>query len=125
MERYEYSIFEICEALHMDHTGAMEGLTSDKKTEYIAALRKRLDEWRDPIGNTHRYDDAVRELIEAVLMEIDAIPAGEGLKAWREWFAKSSWAQMGLSTDEKLLRALGRLDDEDESVDAGKRGSDD
>jgi hypothetical protein len=70
LKRYEYSIFEVCEKLHMSKTGAGDQLTENDRGRYIAALAIRISEWRtDPDSSTHGYDASVKNLIVATLKE--------------------------------------------------------
>lgn len=63
--KYEYSILELCEKLHMANTGAGD-LTTDEFNLYILTLQDRLDKW---IESSSEYDEIIHSLIVKTLKE--------------------------------------------------------
>lgn len=70
-QKYEVSILETCEELHMTMTGASEGMSANAFRARITYLEKRLGSWHRSRGSEERYDEAVRALMLAVLAEYD------------------------------------------------------
>lgn len=67
--RYEYSILNVCEELHMNLNNTSDTL-SEQDMEMVANyLQYRLDGWTRGIPSTEKYDNAVKELMKAVLEE--------------------------------------------------------
>jgi hypothetical protein len=69
-ERYEYRIVDICETLHMAGNGSGDGLAPTLRASLIGKLKARLDGWHKSPKFSERYDNAIRELIEATLEEV-------------------------------------------------------
>jgi len=73
LRRYEYSVFDLCEQLHMDITGSGTRLTDAVRGKYMAALAIRIGTWiTDP--KQELYDNAVKALIVATLKEQEELP---------------------------------------------------
>lgn len=66
IERYDYSILEVCETLHMAKTGSYCDLKYDESILLRAFLVTRIMDWGSP---TSPYDRAVWNLMTAVLEE--------------------------------------------------------
>ena len=69
MERYDYSILEICETLHMAKTGTADPLTEEESTKLRAFLVTRQLDWHPSHLSCVGYDGAVFALINAALKE--------------------------------------------------------
>lgn len=68
-ERYEYSIADYCEALHMAVKGVGIGYGDEQESMIAATLRARLANWHE---TDSAYDNAYKELIKATLAEYTA-----------------------------------------------------
>ena len=68
------SIFSVCEDLHGALCGTGEGIQSDIIHRYGQALRRRLDNWQPSLGSwsCKQYDDAVKALVVAALVEYES-----------------------------------------------------
>ena len=67
--KYEYSVLELCEIVHMSKTGAGDKLYGEELGKCTAALMKRLSSWVKGTDGSKNYDDAVKALIVATLKE--------------------------------------------------------
>lgn len=67
--RYEKSVLEACEELHMHQTGASDVLDDSGVAARIAYLQMRLDNWMPSPHHSLAYDEAVRHLIRITLAE--------------------------------------------------------
>lgn len=71
--RYEYSIAEVCERLHMGMNGSSDALTDDEEKDLVETLKHRLATWEPTRWEpSSRYDAVYRELITATLAEYNA-----------------------------------------------------
>jgi hypothetical protein len=68
LEQYQYAIFEVCEKLHMSKTGSGDRIGDEERGKYVAALSKRICNWRTDV-RTETYDNAVKALIIATIKE--------------------------------------------------------
>lgn len=68
MEKYDYSILEVCETLHMAKTGAADPLSDEDSAKLRAYLITRRMDWYSP---TCDYDLAVWNLMTAALEEYE------------------------------------------------------
>lgn len=68
MEKYDYSILEVCETLHMAKTGSSDPLTDDESVRLRAFLITRRMDWS---ATTSKYDQAVWDLMSAALKEYE------------------------------------------------------
>jgi hypothetical protein len=66
--RYGHSILEVCEALHMGHTGTADPFGDHNKRQLVAWLRTRIRQWQPPVSE---YDSAVAGLAMATLSEVE------------------------------------------------------
>lgn len=68
-DRYKRSILKECERLHMYQTGAGDPVGDDERLEVLAWMLKRLDMWIPSSPRHERYDNAVRALLLATVIE--------------------------------------------------------
>jgi hypothetical protein len=65
--RYEYSLLQYCESVHMFCTGASD---SDVEEQY-RAIKARLDDWQPSPRISAKYDQIVKNLCERVVVEYE------------------------------------------------------
>lgn len=53
----------------MSNTGSSDPLSKDIEDFYIENLKKTLNEWGNPLKQTLLFDNAVKELVKATLLE--------------------------------------------------------
>ena len=68
LDKYEYKVMDLCEKLHMSATGAGEVIYGAEQGEMMAALMKRVCEWK-PDKRTNWYDSSVKLLVLVTLDE--------------------------------------------------------
>lgn len=69
MEKYEYSILQLCEKLHMAKNGSADPLTMEESIRLRAFLVTRILDWDKSHPRAVAYDSAVFGLIHATLGE--------------------------------------------------------
>lgn len=69
LHKYEYSVLELCELLHMSKTGSGDTIHGKGLGTACKAIVERLAEWEPSKVPATRYDEAVRELLRATLAE--------------------------------------------------------
>lgn len=77
MTDFTKRIFDVCEGLHLSHTGAGDHLTNAQYREYVEFLKDRLYTWYVSPVQSMGYDEAVRQLMRATLEELGEVPHGE------------------------------------------------
>lgn len=76
MHRYEMSLMDACRSLHMALTGAGDW-DPPRMKEWAEFIRMRLSMWEEISGAKWvAFDNAVKAMAEAVLVEYEASPCG-------------------------------------------------
>ena len=68
---FRVGVYELAEGLRGQHSGSSDPWRDEDIAEVVAYLRKRLADWRPSGPLWERFDNAVRECIEAALAEIE------------------------------------------------------
>ena len=74
LRKYEYSLLELCEELHMNCTGASDSIIYHGAAgfkELYLTLKKRVEEWATSPDFCAAYDFAVKSLCEITLHEVE------------------------------------------------------
>lgn len=67
----EFSLLDVCQRLHMSRSGASDPLNMYIVKLMLNRLQNKINEWKDPPWFSERYDNAVKNLIEATLAEYE------------------------------------------------------
>lgn len=68
LQRYEYSLLECIEELHMSLNGSSDCLGEQDEKDLVASLRNRLNDWMAPHSP---YSNLVKQMLEQVLKEYE------------------------------------------------------
>lgn len=71
IDKYEHSIFDYAQDLHMSLTGSADPLHPKEALKIYYFLLNRLNDWQCGIDRFSGFDNAVKELIKAVLSEYE------------------------------------------------------
>ena len=63
------TLLDVCLETHMSHTGSSDPLREEDWQRNILVLQTAVNNWRDELVRTKRFDDAVLELCRATLAE--------------------------------------------------------
>lgn len=72
MQRYDFELLPICQAIHSSVNGASDPLNTPVLQQYIRFLEMRLNAWKPGFHKDARFDEAVRRLCEVALAEGEA-----------------------------------------------------
>lgn len=64
------TLLDICLETHMSHTGSSDPLREEDLQRNILVLQTAVDNWKDELVRSKRFDDAVLELCRATLAEV-------------------------------------------------------
>lgn len=67
------TLLDICIETHMSHTGSSDPLREEDLQRNISVLQTAVDNWKDELVRTKRFDDAVLELCRATLAEVSVV----------------------------------------------------
>jgi hypothetical protein len=65
------TVLDVCLMLHMSNTGSADPLTLEDEDKSLKLLKMMLSKWADSHVSSKRFDDAVKNLIEATLIETE------------------------------------------------------
>lgn len=71
MERYGEQLLDVCLALHASATGASDLLPDPDFERLTKWLQWRVDNWRESIGASKPFDDAVLDLCRCALVDAE------------------------------------------------------
>ena len=66
-QRYWMPVLEACELLHGHYSGSSDGFSDEARDDMVAFLKYRLEHWTVSTRSDERYDEAVRQLMLAVM----------------------------------------------------------
>jgi len=69
--RYDYEVLVLAQALHCSVTGASERLPANEAVFVALFLRERLNDWSESSKFWKDYDEAVRSVLKASLVEYE------------------------------------------------------
>lgn len=73
---FTVGLYSLAEGLRMQANGSADPWDAERVDETVAYLRERLACWTDRRERSRRFDNAVRECVEAALEEWAAIEDG-------------------------------------------------
>lgn len=63
------TLLDVCLETHMSHTGSSDPLSEEDLQRNVSVLQAAVDNWREELARSKRFDDAVLELCRAALAE--------------------------------------------------------